>query len=174
MFTRGWARHLFVTLLILLIVTYVPIVQCVEVVYAINAGGEAHVDSYGVRYMRDPLMGKVGTASDYGKQLLINRVNSADHILYQTERYHHSTFGYDIPISQDGEYVMILKFCEVYFNSPNMKVPSLVYSSCTLNFTLSSSQFSKLTLFLRCLMSFSMEIIPLSLISIYLKEWAEV
>lgn len=97
-------------------------VECLEVIYAINSGGEAHTDSNGIRYLRDPLMGKVGTASDYGKQLIIGRVNTPDQILYQTERYHHSTFGYDIPINGDGEYVMILKFCEVYFNSPNMKV----------------------------------------------------
>lgn len=93
-----------------------------DVIYAINAGGEAHTDSLGVRYEKDPLQGKVGTASDYGKRLLIGRVPPNDHILYQTERYHHSTFGYDIPISEDGDYVMILKFCEVYFNAPNMKV----------------------------------------------------
>jgi len=80
------------------------------------------MDSYGIRYARDPLMGKVGTASDYGKQLIIGRINNIDQILYQTERYHQNTFGYDIPISQDGDYIMILKFCEVYFNSPNMKV----------------------------------------------------
>lgn len=30
-----------------------------EVVYAINAGGDAHVDSLGVRYDKDPLHGKV-------------------------------------------------------------------------------------------------------------------
>lgn len=105
-----------------------PSVQCLEVIYAINAGGESHVDSNGVRYMRDPLMGKVGTASDYGKQLIIGRVNNVDQILYQTERYHHSTFGYDIPINKDGDYVMVLRFCEVYFNSPNMKVHIFKYS----------------------------------------------
>jgi hypothetical protein len=97
-----------------------------DVIYAINAGGEAHIDSLGVRYERDPLHGKVGTASDYGKRLLIGRVPPEDHILYQTERYHHSTFGYDIPINEDGDYVMILKFCEVYFNAPNMKVSLLL------------------------------------------------
>lgn len=96
--------------------------HCLEVIYAINAGGESHTDSYGIHYARDPLMGKVGTASDYGKQLIIGRIGNVDQILYQTERYHYNTFGYDIPISQDGNYVMILKFCEVYFNSPNMKV----------------------------------------------------
>ncbi|KAJ9579206.1 hypothetical protein L9F63_024687, partial [Diploptera punctata] len=97
-----------------------------DVIYAINAGGEAHTDSLGVRYERDPLQGKVGTASDYGKRLLIGRVPPNDHILYQTERYHHNTFGYDIPINEDGDYIMILKFCEVYFNAPNMKVFDVV------------------------------------------------
>lgn len=125
MYSGQSVNCLFTTLLIIL-VTYVPTtVHSLQVIYAINAGGEAHSDSYGVRYMRDPLMGKVGTASDYGKQLIIGRVNNIDQILYQTERYHHSTFGYDIPISDDGEYVMVLKFCEVYFNSPNMKVRDL-------------------------------------------------
>ncbi|KAF4525014.1 hypothetical protein B566_EDAN012121 [Ephemera danica] len=93
-----------------------------DVVYAVNAGGEAHTDVNGVKFERDPLFGKVGTASDYGKQLMIGRVHQNDQILYQTERYHHSTFGYDIPIKEDGDYVLILKFCEVYFNAQNMKV----------------------------------------------------
>lgn len=97
-----------------------------DVIYAINAGGEAHSDSFGIRYDRDPLMNKVGTASDFGKQLIIGRVPHNDQILYQTERYHHNTFGYDIPIKEDGHYVMVLKFCEVYFNAPNMKVFDVV------------------------------------------------
>ena len=78
------------------------------------------MDVTGIHYLRD--MNKVGTASDYGKQLLIGRVPQKDQIIYQTERYHTSTFGYDIPISEDGRYMLILKFSEVYFNAPNMKV----------------------------------------------------
>ena len=89
-----------------------------------NCGGEAHLDVTGIHYLRD--MNKVGTASDYGKQLLIGRVPQKDQIIYQTERYHTSTFGYDIPISEDGRYMLILKFSEVYFNAPNMKV-SIIY-----------------------------------------------
>lgn len=111
-----------ILLLLFVIGTLVPSVECLEVIYAINAGGDAHTDSFGIRYAKDPLSGKVGTGSDYGKQLLIGRANAGDQVLYQTERYHHSTFGYDVPINDDGEYVMILKFSEVYFNSPNMKV----------------------------------------------------
>ena len=45
-----------------------------------------------------------------------------DQILYQTERYHTDTFGYDIPVKEDGWYLLVLKFSEVYFNAPNMKV----------------------------------------------------
>jgi len=96
-----------------------------KVIYAINAGGESHTDTYGIRYQRDPLR-SVGTASDYGKQLLIGRVPEDDQILYQTERYHTSTFGYDIPVSEDGWYLLVLKFSEVYFNAPNMKVFDVV------------------------------------------------
>ena len=78
------------------------------------------MDILGVNYAKDS--NKVGTASDYGKQLLIGRVPQKDQILYQTERYHTSTFGYDIPIASDGRYLLILKFSEVYFNTPNSKV----------------------------------------------------
>ena len=92
-----------------------------KVMYAVNCGGEAHTDSNGFTYKRDPLMGKIGTASDYGKQLDIQRAPLLDKPLYQTERYHHSTFGYDIPVLEDGDYVLILKFSEVYFDAPNMK-----------------------------------------------------
>lgn len=101
-----------------------------EIIYAVNAGGETHVDKNGIHYERDPLMNKVGTASDYGKQLLmIGRVAQNDEILYQTERYHHDSFAYDIPIIQDGDYVLVLKFCEVYFNAPNMKVFDVVLNN---------------------------------------------
>lgn len=95
-----------------------------KVVYAVNCGGEGHSDIYGIPYLRD--MNKVGTSSDYGKQLLIGRVPQKDQILYQTERYHTSTFGYDIPITEDGRYLLVLKFSEVYFNAPNMKVFDVV------------------------------------------------
>ncbi|XP_022114395.1 malectin-A [Pieris rapae] len=98
-----------------------------EIIYAVNAGGPAHTDIYGIHYEKDPLQGRIGTASDYGKQfVMIGRVNSKDEILYQTERYHHSTFGYDIPANKDGDYVLVLKFSEVYFNAPNMKVFDVV------------------------------------------------
>lgn len=92
----------------------------IEVIYAVNSGGPAHVDMYGTHYQEDPLT--IGIPSDYGKSMPIARVPPSDAILYQTERYHLSTFGYDIPIKEDGEYVLVLKFCEVWFTSSRMKV----------------------------------------------------
>lgn len=100
-----------------------------EVIYAINAGGDAFTDSHGIFYDADPLDGKLGTASDFGKQLRIGRVPEDDEQIYQTERYHTDTFHYDIPMSGDGEYVLVLKFSEVYFNSADMKVFDVVLNS---------------------------------------------
>jgi len=74
----------------------------------------------GIEYRRDNL--KVGTKSDFGKQLMIGRVSPEDMILYQTERYHTYNFGYDVSIPGDGKYVLIAKFAEVYFMSPGAKV----------------------------------------------------
>ncbi|XP_060528484.1 malectin-B [Cylas formicarius] len=120
-------RIKYVLIVYISILYIIPIVHGVgQIIYAINAGGEAHVDSHGVKYERDPLHGHVGVASDYGKRLLIGRVPPHDHILYQTERYHTATFGYDLPINEDGDYVLVLKFCEVYFNAPDQKVFDIV------------------------------------------------
>ena len=91
-------------------------------IWAVNCGGESHTDIHGIRYEADPLQ-EVGFASDYGKNLLIQRVVPQDQILYQTERYHLSTFSYDIPVWKDGDYVLVMKFSEVWFTSTNQKVP---------------------------------------------------
>ena len=100
---------------------FVAHIECIgEVIWAVNSGGDAHTDIHGIRYQKDPLT--VGIVSDYGRSLIIQRVVPQDQILYQTERYHTDTFGYDIQIKQDGDYVLVLKFSEVWFTSPNQKV----------------------------------------------------
>lgn len=91
-----------------------------KVVYAINCGGEEHTGLDGVHYEADPL--QVGIASDFGRRYSIARVPPQDAVLYQTERYYTNTFIYDIPLSGDGDYVLVLKFSEVYFTSPGQKV----------------------------------------------------
>ena len=42
--------------------------------------------------------------------------------MYQTERYHDETFGYTIKMAKNGNYVLVIKFSEVYFKTPNQKV----------------------------------------------------
>ena len=91
-----------------------------EVIWAVNCGGEAHTDVNGIVYQKDYLT--TGVASDYGKNLLIQRVHPNDMILYQTERYDTRNFGYDVPIKQDGDYVLVMKFSEVWFTSSGQKV----------------------------------------------------
>lgn len=93
-----------------------------KVIWAVNAGGEAHVDVHGIHYRKDPLEGRVGRASDYGLKLPILRSVPEDQILYQTERYNEDSFGYEIPIREEGEYVLVLKFAEVYFAQSQQKV----------------------------------------------------
>lgn len=117
------------TLLVLLVLTVLLLTREVfayKVIYAVNCGGEEHTDSNGIKYEKDNL--KIGTSSDFGKNLQnIGRVPQADEIIYQTERYHTSTFGYEIGGLGDGDYVLVLKFAEVYFNAINAKVFDIVY-----------------------------------------------
>lgn len=50
-------------------------------------------------------------------------------ILYQTERYDHQELSYDVDIVEDGDYVLWMKFAEVWFNGPNMKVKKNDFNS---------------------------------------------
>ena len=119
MFCLTWLDK--VAVFLLLFSTLAPYIHCIgEVIYAVNSGGSSHTDLNGVHYQADKL--SVGISSDYGKSVQIGRVASADQILYQTERYHVADFGYNIPIKQEGEFVLVLKFSEVYFRGSKLKV----------------------------------------------------
>lgn len=116
-------------LLPLLVNTQTEIYLGDRIVDAVNCGGKAHTDANGIRYRADDL--RVGTASDFGSRYMIARVrNEQDMVLYQTERYHTETFSYEVrfPTTGDGEdsYVLVMKFCEVYFTAPQQKVFSVV------------------------------------------------
>lgn len=66
----------------------------------------------------------VSVASDYGMRLPILRSSPEDQVLYQTERYNEDTFGYDIPIREEGDYILVMKYAEVYFAQSQQKVRS--------------------------------------------------
>lgn len=61
-------------------------------------------------------------ASDYGMRLPILRSSPEDQVLYQTERYNEDTFGYDVPIREEGDYILVMKYAEVYFAQSQQKV----------------------------------------------------
>ena len=115
------SRLLTLAVVLLLVFALVGEVTAVgEVIWAVNCGGEAHVDLYGVQYQRDSL--GLGHASGHGRSMVIRRVPPPDQILYQTERYHTSNFAYDMSVKNDGDYVLVMKFSEVWFTQPNQKV----------------------------------------------------
>lgn len=117
----SWLTMLALLICCLLSSAPLALADPLKVVYAVNAGGDDHTDQHGIHYEADPLT--VGISSDYGKHLLmIGRVQEQDEVLYRTERYHTTTFGYDFPADGDGDYALIMKFCEVYFDAPNRKV----------------------------------------------------
>lgn len=89
-------------------------------IWAVNCGGDAHIDVNGVSYAAD--FNSQGIASDYGLRLVIHRAQPGDEILYQTERYGFSTFYYEFPMPDRGSYVLHLKFSEVWFRESNQKV----------------------------------------------------
>ena len=105
-----------------------------NVVFAVNCGGEAYTDSHGIRFRKDYL--RAGITSDYGRNSIINRVSKDDMILYQTERYDLQQFSYEIDVTDDGDYVLWMKFAEVWFNGPNMKVET-THLPCSLQLSLS-------------------------------------
>ena len=117
---RSFSPRLLTLAVVILLVFALEVTAVGEVVWAVNCGGDAHVDVFGVHYQRDWL--NVGHASSHGRSIVIRRVPQSDQILYQTERYHTTNFAYDLPIKNDGEYVLVMKFSEVWFTRPNQKV----------------------------------------------------
>lgn len=88
-----------------------------------NASGDSRVSGGLLCFASDVVsLCLLSPASDYGMKLPILRSNPEDQILYQTERYNEETFGYEVPIKEEGDYVLVLKFAEVYFAQSQQKV----------------------------------------------------
>ncbi|EPB68829.1 hypothetical protein ANCCEY_12077 [Ancylostoma ceylanicum] len=85
-----------------------------------SSGGQKHVGAYGIVYQED--QNPQGTASDYGSRWAFPNAHVDDRKLYETERYYDGELTYSFDIPKDGKYVIIMKFSEVYFNSPGEKV----------------------------------------------------
>ena len=100
-----------------------------NVIVAVNCGGDSYTDSKGITYEKVFIYLKKffkdnyfsgGQESDFGTNFEIKLTDEPE--LYQTERWSSEDLHYDLPISSPGKYVLVLKFSEVYFNSPTEKI----------------------------------------------------
>ncbi|CAG9312415.1 unnamed protein product [Blepharisma stoltei] len=88
------------------------------VVFAIKAGGSSHMSSFGFSYS-DDIYYPAGT---YIYTTTSHIAHTENEFVYQSERWYIGIWGYDLPISADGTYVLILQFAEIYYSIANARV----------------------------------------------------
>jgi Malectin domain len=97
-------------LFLLLLVLHIRPSHAYEVTFAMNAGGDSHMDTNGVLYEED------NNNNDYRihwvRNIKIFKAASHDAILYRT-MHMRRTMRYDIPINENGKYWLILMFVEI-------------------------------------------------------------
>ncbi|CAI2348558.1 unnamed protein product [Caenorhabditis sp. 36 PRJEB53466] len=90
-----------------------------KVIAAVNCGGQEAIGAHGIQYSADTSTD--GVASDHGMQFSFSNADPDDLEIYTTERWSKESFEYSVPAG-DGEYVIILKFSEVYFQRSGQKI----------------------------------------------------
>jgi Malectin domain len=104
------ASALLQQLLLLSLILLIPPSQPYEVTFAMNAGGDSHVDTNGVQYEED------NNTNDYRlhwvRTIRVFKAASHDSIIYRT-MHMRRTMRYDIPINENGKYWLILMFIEI-------------------------------------------------------------
>ncbi|VDK54917.1 unnamed protein product [Cylicostephanus goldi] len=85
-----------------------------------SKSGRRHQGAYGIVYQEE--RNTQGIASDFGTRWAFPNAPEEDRRLYETERYHNGDMTYVFDIPKEGNYVIILKFSEVYFQGPGQKV----------------------------------------------------
>jgi hypothetical protein len=82
--------------------------QLYQLIYAVNCGGDTHVDVNGIRYAKDD--------NNIGYQVLLSsivyNVAKEDVQLYGNIHYSYEPFHFEIPVLGDGKYWLILKFAQ--------------------------------------------------------------
>jgi Malectin domain/Bacterial TSP3 repeat len=91
-----------------------PVPQTGSVILAVNAGGSPFTAADNTAYQADAL---VSGGSTYKTTAAIT--GTADDALYQSERY--GNFTYNVPVAT-GDYVVTLKFAEIYFSAPGRRL----------------------------------------------------
>lgn len=113
-------KSILICLIVILSLTLIQnVLKKENIVIAINCGGDDYRGYNGILYQKD-IYFKGGQTSDFGVNFQIKLTK--DEQLYQTERWSSEDLVYEIPLADDGNYVLNLKFSEVYFNSPGEKI----------------------------------------------------
>jgi hypothetical protein len=82
--------------------------QSYQLIYAVNAGGGAHVDVNGIQYEKD--VNNIGEKDRWSTP--VYNVANKDIELYRTMHRGQKPFNFEIPILGDGKYWLILKFIQ--------------------------------------------------------------
>jgi hypothetical protein len=85
--------------------------QSIEVIYAVNAGGDGHTDVDGIIYAKDESKNHHGIWRDLNHY---HNVNPEDKIIYKTYAATSKMAEYNMPVKGDGKYWLILKNMERY------------------------------------------------------------
>jgi Malectin domain len=79
-----------------------------DIVYAVNCGGNAHTDSNGISYEKDPT-----TQGTLGPPWAgVRGISTNDVYLYRTFRYSNDVLSYDLPLTGDGWYGLLLHLAD--------------------------------------------------------------
>jgi Malectin domain len=118
-------------LMVVVILTMVSNVIAYEQIYAFNAGGDAHTDSDGIIYQKDvsPYIQKY-----YHSDLDLGNVPESDRDLYRKDenlnhKINNIPLKFDIPLKNDGHYLLIAKFASGYYASSytqNMRLNDII------------------------------------------------
>jgi Malectin domain len=79
-----------------------------EIVYAVNCGGNGHTDSNGINYQKDPST----EGAPHTWATTITGISDHDRVLYQTARYKNPSVSYDLPLTGNGWYGLLLHFAD--------------------------------------------------------------
>lgn len=90
-----------------------------KVKYAVNCGGDEVTTYDDVTYLSDRGYSG-GISSDYGKSFGIKLTKTPE--IYQTERYATEDLAYTVPLKEPGNYVLILKFSDVFSDGEQKKM----------------------------------------------------
>jgi Malectin domain len=97
-----------VKMFLLVLALACPAVKAYHNIFAVNVGGDVHIDTNGISYMKD--MSTQGIREMWQPSLNLGMIPESDRPLYKTFRWSNTQLSYEIPVLDSGMYVLIMKF----------------------------------------------------------------